>query len=74
MIRQDDMLVRWGDNKFLLVFMVDKEHNAKQVLDKFNSIILNKPIVDYGCKLNLNIQNKDEKITTFIKKSKPLCS
>jgi hypothetical protein len=67
-IRQDDMLVRWGEERFMLMFMVDEETNAENVLKKFENFVCNEKITDYGCKLKLNIQNKDEKITTFIKR------
>jgi hypothetical protein len=68
MIRQDDMLVRWGDNRFLLVYMVDELQNAQKVLYKFENIVSSENMKDYGCKLKLNIQDDDEKITTFIKR------
>ncbi|WP_373070457.1 hypothetical protein [Sulfurimonas sp.] len=69
MIRQDDMLVRWGDNRFLLVYMVDEVQNAHKVLYKFENALSAEHIKDYGCKLKLDIHDdKDEKITTFIKR------
>jgi hypothetical protein len=68
MIRNDDMLVRWSENKFVLMFMVDEITNAKKVLSKFESVVANTQMKSYGCKLKLNISQEDEKITTFIKR------
>lgn len=68
MIRQDDMLVRWSDNRFILVYMVDEPQNAEKVLYKFENILSSEQVKDYGCKLKLNIHDEDEKITTFIKR------
>jgi len=68
MIRQDDMLVRWSDNRFVLVFMVDELQNAEKVLAKFEGIVSTNPFEEYGCKIKLNVQEENEKITTLIKR------
>lgn len=36
--RTEDMLIRWGSNKFLLAFIVDDEEKALQVISKIKSI------------------------------------
>ncbi len=67
-IRQDDMLVRWSENRFVLVFMIDELNSANMVLSKFKKITSTKEMQHYGCKLKLTVADKDEKITTLIKR------
>ncbi len=68
MIRHDDMLVRWSENRFLLVYMVDDEENAKKVLTKFQNIASSDTFSVYDCKLKLHVQNKDENLSSLIKR------
>lgn len=68
MIRHDDMLVRWGDNQFLLVYMVDDEQSAKKVLTKFQNMMSSDTFVFYNCELELYFQKKDEHLASFIKR------
>jgi len=68
MIRHDDMLVRWGENKFILVYMVDDKQNAEKVLRKFQNITSNDAFSVYDCRLTLHVQNKDEQLSSFIKR------
>ena len=57
--RQDDMLIRWHDNVFLLMYLVDSEENAQNMMSKLNN-------TKYS--LKLYIQKKDEGIRALIKR------
>ncbi|QFR49035.1 hypothetical protein FJR48_04560 [Sulfurimonas lithotrophica] len=68
MIRRDDMLVRWDENRFLLVYMSENSEIANKVLEKFKNIINLNPINKYGCKIELNTQKEKEDIASLIKR------
>ncbi len=57
--RQDDMLIRWNDGEFLLIFLVDNEKNAELTMKKFENNSYN---------LQLFIQKKDESIKALIRR------
>ncbi|WP_039919847.1 hypothetical protein [Sulfurimonas gotlandica] len=57
--RQDDMLIRWQDNSFLLIYLVDSEENAQKMMYKLKN-------KNYS--LELYIQKKDESIKALIKR------
>jgi len=62
--RQDDMLVRWGKNKFLLAYIVEDEKQAKQVLSKIES--MKHMMLEYS--VSCSIQHKGESIQSMIKR------
>ena len=57
--RQDDMLIRWQDNSFLLIYLVDSEENAHKMVNKLKGM-------NYS--LELFIQKKDESIKALIRR------
>jgi len=63
-IRKDDMLIRWGDNKFLLAFIVDDKEKAQQVLRKIESMKHHSLEYSVSC----CIQNEGESIQSMIKR------
>ncbi len=66
--RQDDMLVRWDEGEFLLVYLVDNEENAKQMLNKIKSLVQSGSIKSLGCKLKAVVQQENESIKSLIKR------
>ena len=67
-IRQDDMLVKWTDEKFLLAVLVDDEEKAVQVTQKLKAI-LNKCSIDgFSYTLSSIWQKEKESIATLISK------
>ncbi|MBT5935930.1 hypothetical protein [Sulfurimonas sp.] len=62
-IREDDMIIRWGENSFLLVHFLENEANQNVILKKLGSIDnINKP------ELNFAIKKKDESINKLLKR------
>ena len=66
--RQDDMLVRWENSKFLLIYLVDSEQNAGQIVKKLQTLIQSNDMKNLGCKLSSAIQKEHESITSLVKK------
>ena len=64
--RQDDMLVRWSNSQFLLVFLTDSEQNAQNVFNKLNSQVCDGNISH--CHLNYVVQNEEEDIHHLLKR------
>lgn len=58
-IRQDDMLIRWEDDSFLLIYLVDNLTNAQKMMDK---------VYTKGCSFILITQKEKESIKEFIKR------
>lgn len=67
-IRQDDMLVRWDENSFLLLYLVDTTQNAKVMMNKLNQICTSKELKEITCILSQIIQKEDEGIKHFIQR------
>lgn len=67
-IRQEDMLIRWSDTSFLLIYFVDNESDTKQMLHKLQNILHQKDIEDLHCRFRLNMQEKDESVTALIRR------
>ncbi|MDD2356680.1 MAG: hypothetical protein PHX13_02065 [Thiovulaceae bacterium] len=65
-IRQDDMLVRWGPSKFLLVYLIDSEQNAGQVAIKLQNLL--KGMSGLNSTLSSVLQQKGENISALIKR------
>ena len=66
--RQDDMLIRWSNNSFLLICLVDCEKNAQMVVDKLNKMSHSQESTKLEYSLELFIQQKDEGINALIKR------
>lgn len=66
-IRQDDMLVYWGGGKFLLMFLVDNQENAHQMLNKLLNLVDSNSMKEFGCKLDLAFQNENKSINSLLK-------
>lgn len=58
-IRQDDMLIRWEENSFLLIYLVDSALNAQKMFEKLHG---------RNCSFELIIQKEKEGIKEFIKR------
>ena len=64
--RQDDMLVRWDKNKFLLIYLVDSEQNALEMVKKIQTLVDSSPIKVLKCRLNWAVQKESEGIHSLI--------
>ncbi|MFA5427186.1 MAG: hypothetical protein WC279_03150 [Sulfurimonas sp.] len=69
-IRQDDMLIRWSDDTFLLIYMIDNIKNAQIMLDKLNSANKPKELMDVEYNFMLTTQNDSENINSLLRKIK----
>ncbi len=67
-IRKEDMLIRWSDISFLLIYFVNNEDNSRQMLEKLQIILCQKDIKDLQCNFRLSIQEKDESIRMMIRR------
>ena len=63
-IRKDDMLVRWADNKFLLVYIIDDETKANQVTLKLKEMKLKLA----RCSFSSYVQTNGETIKGMLRK------
>jgi len=67
-IRQDDMLVRWSDSKFLLVYLVDDVSNTTQVVDKIQEVTNKNSVSGLRYKFSSASQDENETISKLIKR------
>lgn len=67
-IRQDDMLVKYSDEKFLLSFLVDGEEKAAQVIQKLKGMLNNSTIDGFTYQLSHIWQKNKESISSLISK------
>ena len=67
-IRQDDMLVHWSDSKFILVYLVDDESNAAQVVDKIQEVTNKNSVGGLRYKFSSASQNENETISKLLKR------
>lgn len=67
-IRHDDMLVRWDENRFLLIYLAEPEDNAKKVLIKLRSALSSERFKEFEPTLELSIQENHESITSLIER------
>lgn len=65
-IRQDDMLIRWGDNSFLLVYLVDDGTKAQQVREKLQVMANKKVVTGLSCHFSHRVQKEKESIEKLI--------
>ncbi len=66
--RQDDMLIRWQDKGFLVVFLVDTQTNAHQMLTKLKNMSNAPAMKEFSYDLKLYIQEENEGIKSLIKR------
>ncbi len=67
-IRQDDMLIRWSDNSFLLVYLTESEEHAKKMFLKLKNRVTVEPLKEFGTTLELYIQKEKESINSLIRR------
>ena len=65
-IREDDMLVRWSDERFLFVYLVDTEEQVHQVFNKLQSMQDKKIIEGLESSLSLVIQKEQESMKSLV--------
>lgn len=65
-IRQDDMLIRWSDNAFLLIYLVDNAKSAQMMLDKLYVVSKEDEVQGIEYFFTLKVQEKNEKINAFL--------
>jgi len=66
--RQDDMLIRWSDDAFLLIYLVDTVKNAQIMLEKLDAISKSAEIKGVEYDFTLIVQNDNESIKAFIRR------
>jgi GGDEF domain-containing protein len=66
-LRKDDMLVRWGNNNFLLVYLVDDATKAKQVEQKLHVMAEKKVVSGLKCHFSHLVQKEKQSIASLIK-------
>ena len=62
------MLVRWDEGKFLLIYFVDNEQNAQQMVKKLQNLVDSSDLKSLKCKLSSVVQNEKESITSLIRR------
>jgi len=67
-IRQDDMLVKWTQNKFLLAYLTDEVCKTKQIEKKLQNILKNCTIKDFSYSFDSIVQIEKESIATLLSK------
>ncbi|MDD2651860.1 MAG: hypothetical protein PHX44_02265 [Sulfurimonas sp.] len=63
--RQDDMLIRWDDNTFVVLYLVDNSANSQIMLEKLQLLSQKKENDQMECLLQHFIQKEDESIKSF---------
>ncbi len=66
--RQDDMLIRWSDNSFLLIYLVDNADNSQQMLKKLDDITSREAIQGFNYTFTLTTQKENETIKELIER------
>ncbi len=66
--RQDDMLIRWHDKGFLVIFLADAQINAQQMLTKLENMKNAPAMKEFSYDLKLYIQEDNEGIKSLIKR------
>jgi competence protein ComGF len=67
-IRQDDMLIRWDEDSFLLIYLAETPQGAKVMMNKLNQICIREGISEITYTLSQIIQKEGEEIKSFIKR------
>ncbi|MEA2072402.1 MAG: hypothetical protein U9O86_02365 [Campylobacterota bacterium] len=66
-IRQDDMLIQWEKEKFLLIFLVDDTQKATQVQSKLEQSLSSYPLSGFSYELSSIFQKNNESIAKLIR-------
>ena len=66
--RQDDMLIKWSKNQFLMAYLVDNEQRVQQVQNKLQSILNNREVNTLNFELTSVHQINQEKISQLLEK------
>lgn len=66
--RQDDMLIRWSDNTFLLVYLVDNADNSQHMLEKLDAITSKDAVKGVNYTFTLTTQKENESIKELIRR------
>ena len=66
--RQDDMLIHWNGSQFLLVYLVDNEQKATQMVKKLKHILENSRWHILNSTLSAVVQKEDESISSLLKR------
>jgi hypothetical protein len=66
--RQDDMLIRWDNSSFLLIYLVENEEMAQTVEQKLNSVTQQSSVASLQIVLRSIIQKEDETIKALIRR------
>jgi len=66
--RQDDILIRWSDNAFLLFYLIDNPNNSHFMLNKLDSINLKNGIEGVKYTFTLTTQKENENVKALIKR------
>ncbi|MDK9692761.1 MAG: hypothetical protein OEL19_00770 [Sulfurimonas sp.] len=64
-IRQDDMLIRWEDNAFVVFYLVDNIANAQAMFEKLQLLSQKIESEEVECLLQRFMQKDNEKIKSF---------
>ena len=67
-IREDDMLIHWSHNKFLLLFMIENKEKAAQVTNKLKSSISSGGLAKFNAESSSVVQENSEHISALINK------
>lgn len=67
--RQDDMIVRWGSDAFLIVFLVESELNAVLMLKKLEAMMQKEREDSSWFDLSLSTQKDAENIESVVKRA-----
>jgi len=65
-IRNDDMLIKWENQKFVLAFLVDDAENAKWVSIKIKSMLANYKLAGFSYEVTMLEQKPSESIGKLI--------
>ena len=67
--RQDDMLIRWNDDTFLLIYLADNPTNAKMMLEKLYNISKENKVNGISCSFELVVQKEKESVEELIQRA-----
>jgi hypothetical protein len=63
------MIVRWGEGNFLLVYLVDGEQNAQQMVKKLQALIDTPVMKSLKTQLSWAVQKEKESMESLIKRA-----
>ncbi len=65
-IRQDDMLVQWGDHQFLIVYLTDDEKNTQPMVNKLQILMNSEDMKGLNCQISTSVQKTGETVRSLI--------